>query len=293
MFPFENVWGKKTKDRLACSIDDDAPLHHLGRHLLRQLCRVEFDAEHQAHAADVDDAVVRAASSGELSVKEFADLLNVFEQVVSLDRVDDRDGNGAGQRAAAEGRAMHPGSEGLGGVVGAEHRAHGNAVGDRLRERRDVGQDAVVLVGKPFAGSAQATLNLIGEQESAGGVAEFACGGEELLRDGMNAAFTLDRLDADAANLIRELRAEIGDVVEADELDTGHDRCEGLAVFLLVSRCDGTHGAAVEAVFEGEKLCADVACLRRGDDRRARARVSARPPMPRCRCCRRRRDRGR
>ena len=57
---------------------------------------------------------------------------------------------------------------------------------------------------------------------------------------------------------IGELGAQVGDVVEADELDAGHDGREGLAVLFFVGGGDGAHGAAVEAVFEGEEACADV-----------------------------------
>ena len=222
---------------------------------------VEFEAEHQADAANIDDAIVTRCEFGEFCVEEVADVANVVEQVVPLDGVDDGDGNGAGQWAAAEGGAVHAGGDGASGVVGAEHRAHGNAVGDGLGEGGDVGEDAVVLVGEPFAGSAEAALDLVGEQEGAGGVAEFACGGEELSRDGVDAALALDGLDADGADFVGEFCAEVGYVVEADEFDAGHDGFEGLAILLLVRGGDRAHGAAVEAVFEGEEFCADVAAF--------------------------------
>ncbi len=42
------------------------------------------------------------------------------------------------------------------------------------------------------------------------------------------------------------------------ELDAGHDGREGLAVLFFCGSGDSAHGAAVEAVFEGEELCAEV-----------------------------------
>ena len=143
-------------------------------------------------------------------------------------------------------------------LFGAEHRAHGDAAGEGLGEGGDVGLDAVVLVGEPLAGAAHAGLDLVGEQQRSGGVAEVACCGEELLRDGTDAAFALDGFDADGADVGGEFGAQIGDVVEADELDAGHDGREGLAVLRLVRGRDGAQGAAVEAVLEREELCADL-----------------------------------
>ena len=48
----------------------------------------------------------------ELVVEVGADLVDVGEQVVALDGVDDGDGDGAGERTAAEGGAVHAGGDG-------------------------------------------------------------------------------------------------------------------------------------------------------------------------------------
>ncbi len=48
---------------------------------------------------------------------------------------------------------------------------------------------------------------------------------------------------------------------------------KGSRYFSLCGGGDGAHRAAVEAVVEGEELCADVAALRRGDGRRGRGRA--------------------
>ena len=141
---------------------------------------------------------------------------------------------------------------------GAEHRAQGNAAGERLGQRGDVGLDAVVLIGAPLAGAAHAGLNLVDDEQRAGGAGEGAGFGEELLRERANAAFALDGLDEDGADFVGELGAQIGDVVEADELDAGNDGRKGLAVLGLVGGGDGAEGAAVEALLEGEELGADL-----------------------------------
>jgi hypothetical protein len=192
----------------------------------------------------------------------------------SLSRcVDDGDGDGAGQRASAEGGAVHAGVDGARGFFGAEHRAERNAAGEGLGERGDVGLNAVVLIGAPLAGAAHAGLNLIDDEQRAGGAGEGAGFGEELLRERANAAFALDGFDEDGADFVGEFGAQIGDVVEADELDAGNDGAEGLAVLGLVGGGDGAEGAAVKALLEGEKLCADDVAFAALAGRRGRGRA--------------------
>ncbi len=62
-------------------------------------------------------AVVAGGQFGELIVEVLASLLDVREQIFLFDGVDDSDGNGAGERIASEGCAVHAGSEGCGGGV--------------------------------------------------------------------------------------------------------------------------------------------------------------------------------
>ncbi len=85
--------------------------------------------------------------------------------------------------------------------------------------------------------------------------------GEELGADEVDAAFALEDLEGDGAEILWIFAkgfAQRADVVEGNEFDAGHDGGEGLAVGGLVGRGDGAHGAAVEAVFEGEDLGADL-----------------------------------
>src|SRR5271170_4008956 len=190
-----------------------------------------------------------------------ANFANVFEEVVMFDCVDYRDCYGTSQWAAAEGRAVHAGSDRFSCRIRAQHCTYGDAIGDGFGDRGDIGQDAVVLVGEPFACTAKTALNLVCEQEGPSGVAEFARGGEELSRYGVNATLALDWLDADGADVFGKLCAEIGDVVEPDKLDAGHDGFEGFAILRLVGRGDRTHRSSVKAMFYGEELGPDLAAL--------------------------------
>ena len=123
-----------------------------------------------------------------------ADLNDVFEQIFPLDGIDHRRCDSAGQRPTAEGRSVHAGMEGARHLVGAECRAHRDAAGKRLGQRGDVRHNAKVLIGAPLSGAAEAGLNLIDDQQSAGGVGQLARLGEELLRERADAAFALNCL---------------------------------------------------------------------------------------------------
>ena len=83
-------------------------------------------AEHEAEAADVDDGGVafwRAGRAGRGSRSPTCGYM--IEEVVALDGVEDGEGDGAGQRASAEGGAVHAGVDGAGGLFGAEHARRG------------------------------------------------------------------------------------------------------------------------------------------------------------------------
>jgi hypothetical protein len=58
VFALENERRKKAKDRLAGAIDDDVAIHELANYSFRQICRVEFSAQHQTDASNVYDAFV-------------------------------------------------------------------------------------------------------------------------------------------------------------------------------------------------------------------------------------------
>ncbi len=160
---------------------------------------------------------------------------------------------------------MHAGGDGCRGALCAEHGADGQASGERLGNGDDVRLRVEVLEAEPLAGASEAALDLVGDEEGAGGVAELAGGLEELGGDGVDAALALDGLDEDGADVGSgagaEFGAEVFDVVEADEVDVGHDGREGGAVGKLLGGGDRAHGAAVEAVLEGKEAGAECAAV--------------------------------
>ena len=271
----QNVRRQEAQHRIAGAVDEDVALEHFGDGELGEVGGIELGGEHQAFAADVDDGAVARGERAQLGLEVVADFGCVGEEVFLFDVVDDGDGDGAGQRASAEGGAVHAGVDGARGFFGAEDCAEGNAAGEGLGEGGDVGLNAVVLIGAPLAGAAHAGLNFIDDEQRAGGAGEGAGFGEELLREGTNAAFALDGFDEDGADFVGEFGAQIGNVVEADELDAGNDGAKGLAVLGLVGGGHGAEGAAVEALLEGEELGADLLPSLRCRPAWARASFSA------------------
>ncbi len=134
---------------------------------------MKLDRQHQPASAHLPDRVG-------------ADALQAIEEALALDGcvLDhpflDEHAQGcprhrAGQRVAAEGRAV------LAGFQGAEHRLvrkHGRhrieTSGQCLAEQRHVRLDAVVLLGEQLAGAAEPGLDLVQDQHHVVRGAEFA-----------------------------------------------------------------------------------------------------------------------
>jgi len=126
-------------------------------------------------------ALLARGERAELGLEVVADIGGVGEEICLFHVVDDRDSNGAGERATAEGGAVHAGMDGACGFFSAENCAKGQAAGYGLGDGNYVGLDAVVLVCEPLAGAAEAGLNFVDDEQRAGGSGESTRLGEELL----------------------------------------------------------------------------------------------------------------
>ena len=136
-----------------------------------------------------------------------ADFGCVSQQVFFFNRINDSDGYGAGQRTSAKGGAVHAGVDGSRRLFRADDRAQWDAARQWLGQRGYVGQNTVVLIGAPLAGTTHSGLNLIGNQQGSRRAGQNARLGEELLRNRANSAFALDGLYEDGANFIGEFGA--------------------------------------------------------------------------------------
>ena len=109
----------------------------------------ELGAEDQARAADIrDECGVLGLEVLELLLEVAADLLDVREELRLRHRVQNDVGGGAGERVAAERRAVVTGVEGLGDRIRDDEGADGHAAREALCQRDDVRLDAVLLVGE-------------------------------------------------------------------------------------------------------------------------------------------------
>ena len=89
---------------------------------------------------------------------------------------------------------MVAGNQGLGRFAPRQARADGEAAAEGFGGGENIGNDAVMLIGEPFAGASDAGLDFVEDQQGVVLVAEGAGGFQIRLVGGVDAAFALDRL---------------------------------------------------------------------------------------------------
>src|ERR1700733_3705479 len=87
---------QEAKHGFAGAIDDDALRHEVRGDLFGEIGRVDLYPQHEAYAANVDDAVVAGCELRQLLVEIGAGCLDVIEEVGLFDGVDDGDRDCAG-----------------------------------------------------------------------------------------------------------------------------------------------------------------------------------------------------
>src|SRR5207302_10406009 len=92
---------------------------------------------------------------------------NIFEQYLVLNDLEELEGHGTSQRAAAKRGAMNPGRDAQGNLLGGENGAERKTGGERLGNQDNVRLRGKFLIGEEAAGAAESALNLIGDQNSA------------------------------------------------------------------------------------------------------------------------------
>src|SRR5258708_33813129 len=134
---------------------------------------------------------------------------------------------------------MHPRRDARSNRFGGENGAERKTGGKRLGNQHDVRFRGKLLIGEEAAGSAEAALNLVGDEEGAVLGGEGASAIPKSLADRVDAAFTLDCFQEDSADGIVEFRFEISEVVETHEFRAGYDRREGQAILFRGGNTDG------------------------------------------------------
>ncbi len=233
-------------------------------------------------------ASCRPASERNCCLEVVAHFRCVRQQTFILDCVDHRDRNGAGQRSAAKGGAVHARMNRARHFFCAEHRSQRNAACERLRQRGDVRLNAVVLIRAPLAGATHARLNLIHNEQAprlnwpAPAPRQRTPASADECRPHPESTST--RI---AQTSLGELRAQIGHIVEAHKLHAGNHRAQTARDTSPCTSSTSSQRCGRESSAQAPGTLCRSSCLRCAAARHARAPASARLPTPRCRCSRR------
>ena len=213
----------------------------------------DLEADHEAASADIADDGMFCRPVPEAGEYILA-LPGGVGQAFAFENIDGRQCRGNADGIAAEGGGVGAGFPVHDGGTGHAN-AEGHAGGDAFGHTDDVGLDAGVLDGPPFAGAARAGLDFIGDEEDAVLIADAA---QLLHEDGGRddvAAFALDGLDEDGSDFfgrqggVEELLFDVVGAAEgkgffflrasttaaigvgiADVGDAGHERGETAAL---------------------------------------------------------------
>ena len=170
---------------------------------------------------------------------------------------------GAWSEDVAEGEVVGGGDWAVADPDGAEGEAAGDALGPTDGVRGEVWGDG--FPAAPMAGTAEAGLDLVEEEEGVVAAAELFAGLEEFRGGDVDAAFALDWFEEDGDGVFVEGGFEGGDVVEGEVGEAFEERAEAGFDLFLAGGGDAAEGSAVEAVVEGDDAAARGAVGFRGE----------------------------
>ncbi len=136
----------------------------------------EFEGAHGAEPADIADRHALALGLDRLQPRHdgLALLLGLFQQAFLLEGLEDAERCRAGDGIAGIGAAKAAGIRRVHDLGAADDAGQRKAAGQDLGHRHQIGLDAEMLHGEPFAGAPEARLDFIGDQHDAMLVAELA-----------------------------------------------------------------------------------------------------------------------
>src|SRR5260370_33307458 len=134
--PRDDKGRQQAQCKIVSAIDQQAALHSFADE--RSAFDEEFDADHQAFAADFTDE----AEFGGKFDETFAELgttpADIFEKVVLFNDLEKLEGHGTRQRAAAKRGAMHPGRNARGNLLRGKTGAKRKSSSETLDEQHSV-----------------------------------------------------------------------------------------------------------------------------------------------------------
>ncbi|MNI66838.1 hypothetical protein D3C73_1224290 [compost metagenome] len=135
---------------------------------------LEFDADHQALAANRQDVGVVGQLDAQFFQQPCSLHLGVLQQPLFLDDLQHSATHAASQRVAAEGAAVAAGGEQFGGSAPSQASADRDAVAKALGQGHHVRDDAFVLKGEPLASAADTGLDFVEHEQPAVPAAHIA-----------------------------------------------------------------------------------------------------------------------
>ena len=116
----------------------------------------ELDRDHGAAAADVADLRMRSLQSLQALAHDGLDRERTGVEVLLLHGLDRAESRCAGDRIPTVGAAEAADVHGVHDLGATGHAREGQATGDSLGRGDEVGDDGLMLAGKPLAGAAEA-----------------------------------------------------------------------------------------------------------------------------------------
>ena len=183
-----------------------------------------------------------------------AERVNVRKQ--AFQNVEEFQRHAAGERAAAEGRAVHARPDGRGGLLVRHNDAQRQAARERFGRYHDIRQDHRFgqLISEIATGPAHAALNFVENQERVESGGKLAGLARVLDAQRDHATLALYALDHNAGRALADGGFERGRVVGRNEFHAGEQRLEVLAVFGLAGNGERAERAPVERVFQRDNL---------------------------------------
>src|SRR5688572_4439696 len=245
---WNDVRRQKANDLLARRTDDEAARQQCSGNRCRGT--IELDPPHQSLASNGDDAV--AGKLLQLGLEPLAGLIDLAEELLRF--AHDLVAEPARKRVSAERRAVMPRLHETFERGTGEHGAKGQSAAEGLRERDDVGNDAALLKREEGSEAAEATLDLVEDEDRAAFVGEAPRRDEELIGERNDPSLAHDRLEEDRGSFGGHRRLESRDVVRFDKRHVRYERGERRAIRLVPCQRESAGSPAVKALLQRDEV---------------------------------------
>src|SRR5229473_3989117 len=149
---------QEAQRKIVGAIDEQTTLHGLADE--RRAIDGEFHTNHQAFAADFTDETEFRGKLHQAVAQIRAAHADIFEELFVLDDLEELEGNGTSQRAAAKRGAMHAGRNASGNLLRGENGAERKSGRKRLGDQNNVRLRRKLLIAEEAAGADRKSTRL-------------------------------------------------------------------------------------------------------------------------------------